>query len=289
MLITEDMEKMGEAITLGTRLQRTDRLRLRSRDTGSPDLDNSPAWFRRGAQTEAAAPLQTTIQDEARDLRAYRFVDDGSVRADREARPQADVQTSLDPSSPHPVVSGEATVSPQAEAQFTYGTGTVWGNGARPDAKAKKSRVVAGHWGNSGVVTDLGGVSGAAAVGRSMTIQGQLKEAKQLGDSMVFFDSMGRQQVARGVQRVGKTSFYQVGPAWVQAGFDFKAKEKAILKIKPFSQAYFDLLKALPELSKSLALGDLLYLHHRGHHIVVVEDGLDQITKKQLNALKKPV
>lgn len=287
MLITEDMEQMNRAVTTGARLQRIERLSQRGRDPGV------------GAQTEAAEPLVVFGLEAGRNVTVHSYSFDGNgidddgtqsaLRAKRKARPQADVQTNFDPTS-----SDSGTVD-EDRLRIVAGIRADPISPGSGDSDEDRTRVVAGFWGSPDwqgygeAVTDLGGVSGAAAVGRSMTIQGQLKEAKQVGDSMVFFDSMGRQQVARGVQQVGKTSFYQVGPAWVQAGFDFKAKDTAILKIKPFSQAYFDLLKALPELSKSLALGDLLYLHHRGHQIVVVEDGLDQITKKQLKALKKPI
>ena len=130
--------------------------------------------------------------------------------------------------------------------------------------------------------------SGAAAVGQSMTIQGQLKEAETLGDALVYFDARGQRQTVRGIQQVGKINFYQTGAVWVQDGYDFEVKDEDVLKIKPFSTAYFELLNALPDLSAALALGDSVYLRHKGQQIVITDDGMETLEAAgQIAMLKK--
>ncbi len=131
-------------------------------------------------------------------------------------------------------------------------------------------------------------LSPEAAVARSMTIQGQLKGAEQLGDAMVFFDTNGNRQTVQGLKQVGKATFYQAGLVWVQDGFDFKADEKKLIKIKPFSPAYFDLLKAVPDLAPVLALGDIIYLHHQGHQIVITDEGVEALDAELLAKIQKP-
>ena len=138
-----------------------------------------------------------------------------------------------------------------------------------------------------GMMGGFGAMGGAAAVGQSMTVQSQLKGAETLGDSLVFFDSFGERQVVQGVQQVGEANYYQVGNAWVQDGFDFEIEEDKTITIKPYSQAYFDLLGTLPNLSAALSQGDHLYLHLKGQQIVIAEDGLETLTAKLLDALKK--
>ena len=131
-------------------------------------------------------------------------------------------------------------------------------------------------------------LSPEAAVARSMTIQGQLKGAKQLGDAMVFFDTNGNRQTVQGLKQVGKATFYQAGTVWVQDGFDFKADAKKLIKIKPFSPAYFDLLKAVPDLAPVLALGDIIYLRHQGHQIVITDEGVEALDAAILTRIQKP-
>lgn len=160
-----------------------------------------------------------------------------------------------------------------------------------PDTQSDSIRVYAQlgpHPGNGMMGMGMGGAgtTGAAAVGQSMTVQNQLKEARQLGDALVFYDYQGNRQTVQSVQQVGKTNFYQVGDAWVQDGYDFKIAEDKIVKIKPFSQAYFDLVKAVPELSPWMALGNHLYLNYKGHQIAVVEGGLETIERSQIEAIQ---
>ncbi|MEN6304902.1 MAG: VIT domain-containing protein [Armatimonadia bacterium] len=112
---------------------------------------------------------------------------------------------------------------------------------------------------------------GAGAVHAAQSIQ-IMKENAQ---------SDGRYQT---YQSVGQRTFFQNGEVWQDTAWQEKGQ---ILKVKAFSQAYFDLLKARPDLGQYLALGSRVQVQVGRVGVEIGPEGLETLTPAQLEELKK--
>ena len=112
---------------------------------------------------------------------------------------------------------------------------------------------------------------GAGAVHAAQSIQ-IMKENAQ---------SDGRYQT---YQSVGQRTFFQNGEVWQDTAWQEKGQ---ILKVKAFSQAYFDLLKVRPDLGQYLALGARVQVQVGRIGVEIGPEGLETLTPAQLEELKK--
>ncbi len=88
----------------------------------------------------------------------------------------------------------------------------------------------------------------------------------------------------QGYQQVAQRTFYQDGEMWVDTTWQ---KDARTLQVKAFSQAYFDLLRARPDLAPYLALGEKVQVQLTTVAVQVGPEGLDTLTAAQLEELKK--
>ena len=65
------------------------------------------------------------------------------------------------------------------------------------------------------------------------------------------------------------------------------AKDKPELKIKAFSEAYFALLRARPDLAPYLAIGPNVQLQVGATPVAIGPEGLETLTAQQIEELKK--
>ena len=105
--------------------------------------------------------------------------------------------------------------------------------------------------------------SGESAVEVSKGIR-MLKENKAVGDDMI---AMSNRQVK------GRT-FNYVDSYWTDTKFKVMMKG---LKIKYLSNAYFNLLKAMPQLKDTLALGEKIRLVINGKSLIIDTEGLEEM------------
>ncbi|HXF49990.1 MAG TPA: VIT domain-containing protein [Verrucomicrobiae bacterium] len=98
------------------------------------------------------------------------------------------------------------------------------------------------------------------------------EEEKALG----VIDQRGRANVAT----PGGKTFYRKDEKWVEADRDDK---KPVVKIKPFSPAYFAMLKVKPEFGKYTALGKEVSFDAGKVTVEIAEDGKENLTKEELN------
>ena len=92
----------------------------------------------------------------------------------------------------------------------------------------------------------------------------------------------------QGYQQVAQRTFYQDGETWVDTSWQQGAQQGTkILQVKAFSQAYFDLLKARPDLAPYLALSDRVQVQLTKVGVQVGPEGLETLTAEQLEELKK--
>jgi Ca-activated chloride channel family protein len=125
------------------------------------------------------------------------------------------------------------------------------------------------------------------AVVESEVMQNQLSNAKSLSTQNVKwnYDDQGNKQVEQiqGVKYAGNQAFFQQGKNWVSTQWDEK---KEILKIEPYSDAYFELSKISKDVAKILALGTYVQFVRNDVMVQIVDKGLKELTEKQLDSLK---
>lgn len=84
-------------------------------------------------------------------------------------------------------------------------------------------------------------------------------------------------------KRVGSRLFMLHDGVWTDAA---KSDSTRIVKIKPFSEAYFKLIDVIPELREVFALGDKVIVAMRGLAIEVTESGTATISESDVKAIQ---
>ena len=98
------------------------------------------------------------------------------------------------------------------------------------------------------------------------------EELQKLG----IIDSRGKKALAN----AGGKTFFRQNEKWVESDRDNK---KPMVKIKPFSPAYFAMLKLKPEFGKYTALGKEVSFDAGKVTVEIAEDGKENLTKEELN------
>lgn len=81
------------------------------------------------------------------------------------------------------------------------------------------------------------------------------------------------------MQRVGERTFVMLGDTWVDSAF---TEEMETLTIKWGSDAYFNVLDALPHLREALVLSDSILIVIEGKALIVSEDGREDMTAEEI-------
>ncbi len=123
-----------------------------------------------------------------------------------------------------------------------------------------------------------GGVSGAQNV---QTLKAQAQVAFNQ-----YLDAQGKVQHITNVQQVGQRGFVNRQGRWEDLRYEPHMDIE--LKIKAYSEAYFQLSRAFPTLNKQLALGDNLIVIINGHAIQIGPEGKTRLTDEEINALRTP-
>lgn len=113
--------------------------------------------------------------------------------------------------------------------------------------------------------------TGFGAVHAARSVQ-QLKSGEQIQGQFQTYQTAGRR------------TFFLDNEFWVDS--TWKPQQK-VLKVKAFSQAYFDLLKARPDLAAYLALGPQVQVQMTTLGLQIGPDGLETLTPDQLEEIKK--
>ena len=111
--------------------------------------------------------------------------------------------------------------------------------------------------------------TGASAVELSKAI-GRLKKSKS--------DADGSRGIGTGVKRVGNRTFHELGGIWVDASLTEGLPE---IRVKYLSEAYFQLVEKLPELTEVLAIGERVVIVVNGHALIIDTEGADTLDAAQ--------
>jgi hypothetical protein len=84
-------------------------------------------------------------------------------------------------------------------------------------------------------------------------------------------------------RRVGSKIFLKRGDAWVDAA---KSDSARTVRIKPFSDAYFKLIDAIPQLRDIFALGDKVTVGTKAITIELSDDGSATITDGDVKTIQ---
>jgi Ca-activated chloride channel family protein len=126
--------------------------------------------------------------------------------------------------------------------------------------------------------------SGAAAVNRS---QAQKKTMAMPRPTSIgeYTDAEGVTHETTRIVQAGAKTFYEKNGQWVQSDF---GGQKETVKVKRFSNAYFELLKRAPDVGKYYALGDSVIFTIHGTAVEVSDEGKSELTSTELHALVGP-
>ncbi|NIN00984.1 MAG: hypothetical protein GTO24_23730 [candidate division Zixibacteria bacterium] len=100
-----------------------------------------------------------------------------------------------------------------------------------------------------------------------------------------YLDAEGKEQKLSNIVQTGNRTFFNKNGLWVDS--EYEGKIEAI-KVQRFSEAYFKLLTAIPEVGRYFALGDEVIFLLRGTAIHIADQGKADFTASELNSLLSP-
>jgi Ca-activated chloride channel homolog len=92
------------------------------------------------------------------------------------------------------------------------------------------------------------------------------------------------QNQAQRLRRVAGRTFWQNGPLWQDAGYDPK-KQTELVKIKPFSEAYFALTRRSKPFAQWAAVGQAIIVVNAKQAVALSDDGKETLTDREADAL----
>ena len=99
-----------------------------------------------------------------------------------------------------------------------------------------------------------------------------------------YFDKEGKTVEIKNVQNVSGLAFFNDNGQWTDSRYN---KEINIIKIKPFSEAQFALLKAIPELAPLFSQGDRVLIVIGKNAVLTDPAGADNLTDAQIEQFKQ--
>ena len=120
---------------------------------------------------------------------------------------------------------------------------------------------------------------GGAAVHRSQAAKIATQSSRALD---AYKDAEGVEHKITKIVQAGARTFYNKGGLWVDSDFEGDPKR---LKVKRYSNAYFELLKTAPEVGKYYAMGDNVIFMMSGTAVEVSDEGKTELTDSELRSL----
>jgi len=127
-----------------------------------------------------------------------------------------------------------------------------------------------------------GGFGNVATPSRDALAEGFADVSKMAQDATAFIPGYQQIQSLARIQAVAGRVFYRRQGIWFDK--DYRSGQK-VIKIKALSRAHFQLLEAIPELSKYTAVGDEVVLVLRKVAIQVGKEGKEHLTSVELREI----
>jgi Ca-activated chloride channel family protein len=112
----------------------------------------------------------------------------------------------------------------------------------------------------------------------------RLEDAEKLVIGAVYgaASGEGRRGGATAMRQVGRRLFLLRDGTWTDVGHDTRLK---VVKVAPFSEAYFELVESLPALAQYFALGERVVVAGDGVAIELTPDGSTKLSSNELRAV----
>jgi Ca-activated chloride channel family protein len=107
--------------------------------------------------------------------------------------------------------------------------------------------------------------------------------AARAATSLVYEDSAAAPSAENKVRQAEGRTFWRRDSVWVDSRWHDGMR---VVRIKPYSAAYFALLEAVPDLRPALAVGDAVRVAGRAVAIEVAGDGVEQLTDAQVASVR---
>src|SRR5688572_15261541 len=133
-------------------------------------------------------------------------------------------------------------------------------------------------------ITTTGMAAPAAASADRAFEAAKTSSAQRSATNMAAIDSLSGLRDEARVRRLGNTTFLLRDGVWTDAKF---RKESLVLRVKPFSDAYFKLIEAMPELREAFAFSERLVIAGRSMAIELTAQGKEQLTDSDLRQLRE--
>ena len=108
--------------------------------------------------------------------------------------------------------------------------------------------------------------------------------AQRATTSLAAADAIDEASQRKDVRRIGSRLFSLNGDTWTDAA---KSDSARTVTIKPYSEAYFKLIDAIPELREVFSLGDKVVVSGRALTIKLAESGSASVTDDQLKDIQR--
>ncbi len=129
---------------------------------------------------------------------------------------------------------------------------------------------------------------GSQAVSNAEMLQDQLKNAPSLAQQnrVKHYDREGNVQTSEigDVTYNNSQAYFRRGEQWVSTQFD---ANKEVIKIAPYSKAYFQLANLSKNISQTLAMGENVSFVQNGIMVQIDPDGEEELDQQQLNRLQE--
>jgi hypothetical protein len=86
------------------------------------------------------------------------------------------------------------------------------------------------------------------------------------------------------MRRVGNVTLLLKGEVWTDANFK---KDGPVLRVKPYSEAYFKLIETIPELRETFSFSERLIVSGRSMAIELTAQGKEQLGDADLRQLRE--
>jgi len=127
----------------------------------------------------------------------------------------------------------------------------------------------------------VAGVNAAPAPAQAFTAAKAASVARE-ATTLAYADSSSP-AAEKKVQQSGGHTFWRKDSVWVDSRWRDGMRT---VKIKPYSDAYFKLLEAVPELRPALAVGDAVRVAGRAVAIEVAGDGVEKLTDAEVASVR---
>ena len=107
-------------------------------------------------------------------------------------------------------------------------------------------------------------------------------KSQALAPANEFYDAAGEVQRVTGVKQIATKTFYFQNNAWVDNNYTL---DQNLIKVKRFSEAYFQISRALPRANQYLALGSNVIVHLGGQSFQIGDEGKTRFTPEEIDKL----